>query len=159
MNNKDMVMRYGVMLVLMSIVGCGILHEEIVIADGIRWRLYGVKDSCLIMKFCDKSIRGDLHIEFLEHGLLVSIWDKSIGEHRFGYVNLRDSTFDMIDGNVLPTYLGKMRNAKKVVRSYCLFCLVGRNKIDSEKKSFDVECEELALRLDRARPLTQNLKR
>ena len=151
-------MRYGVMLAMMSVVGCSISHEEIAITDDIKWRLYGVQDSCLIMKSCDKSIRGDLHVEFLEHGLLVSIWDKSNGAHRFGYVDMLNSTFDMIDGNALPTHLCKMRNGKKVIRSYCLFCLVGRNMIDSEKKSFDAECEDLALRLDKVKLLPHSLR-
>lgn len=116
-----------------------------------------MQDSCLIASSCNKAMRGDLHVEFLEDGLLVSKWDNSIGMHQFGYYNLLDSTFTMFDDTMLPTRLRKMRIAKNVVRSYCLFCLVGRNKLDSERESFDAECEELRRRIKARLSNTHNM--
>ena len=151
-------MKNFLLLLLMGIVGCDFAHEDLEISDGICWRLYGVQDSCLSASFCNKTMRGDLHVEFLEDGLLVSKWDKSIGAHQFGYYNLFDSTFTMFDDAMLPTRLRKMRTAKNVIRSYCLFCLVGRNKIDSERESFDAECKELRKRIEARLSNTHEMK-
>ncbi len=139
-------MRYGVILTIIFVVGCVLSHGEIEITDGVKWQLYGNQDSCIIMKFNDKTIRGDLHIEFLTYGLLVSRWDKSMGRHHFSYINLRDSTYEIIDDDISVGNLRKTCNVRDV-RSYSLSCIVGKNRIDSEFNSFYAECENLKQRL------------
>ena len=131
------------------IIGCSFSQGELEIADGVMWRLYGMQDSCIDITFFRKSIRGDLHIEFLEQGLLVSRWEKNSERHKYFYIDLCNATVSEIYDNEFPAYLRELMQSKKTHISYCLFSLVGRNKMDSERKSFDEERRKLMQRLKR----------
>ena len=108
-----------------------------------------MQDSCIDITFFRKSIRGDLHIEFLEQGLLVSKWEKNSERHKYFYIDLCNATVSEIYDNEFPAYLRELMQSKKTHISYCLFSLVGRNKMDSERKSFDEERRKLMQRLKR----------
>jgi hypothetical protein len=142
-------MRYLVALLFFVIIGCSFSQGELEIADGVMWRLYGVQDSCIDITFFRKSIRGDLHIEFLEQGLLVSRWEKNSERHKYFYIDLCNATVSEIYDNEFPVYLRELMQSKKTHISYCLFSLIGRNKMDSERKSFDDERRKLMQRLKR----------
>ena len=142
-------MRYLVALLFFVIIGCSFSQGELEIADGVMWRLYGMQDSCIDITFFRKLIRGDLHIEFLEKGLLVSRWEKNSERHKYFYIDLCNATVSEIYDNEFPAYLRELMQSKKTHISYCLFSLVGRNKMDSERKSFDEERRKLMQRLKR----------
>lgn len=144
-------MKKTLLMIVMAaiIIGCSFSQGELEIADGVIWRLYGVQDSCIDVTFCRKSIRGDLGIEFLEQGLLVSRLGKNGERHKYFYIDLCNATVSEIYDNEFPAYLCELMQNKKVHISYCLFSLVGRNKIDSERMSFDDERRKLMQRLKR----------
>ena len=83
-------MKKTLLIIVMAaiIIGCSFSQGELEIADGVIWRLYGVQDSCIDVTFCRKSIRGDLGIEFLEQGLLVSRWEKNSERHKYFYADV-----------------------------------------------------------------------
>ena len=133
------------------IAGCGLFCEELEIYDGIKWQLLNMKTSCIRVEFSDEKISGDLHIEFLGDGVLVSKWKESEGKLEYSYIDLRESKIMAIVGDDLPMVLRQMRKEKDVFTSYSLFTLVGRNKIDSEYDRFEAERRRLKMRLSSLR--------
>ena len=133
------------------IAGCGLFCEELEIYDGIKWQLLNMKTSCIRVEFSDEKISGDLHIEFLGDGVLVSKWKESEGKLEYSYIDLRESKIMAIVGDDLPMVLRQMRKEKDVFMSYSLFTLVGRNKIDSEYDRFEAERRRLKTRLSSLR--------
>ena len=110
--------------------------------DGVSWCYQGIQNSCLKIEFEDVVIRGDLHVEFRENGILVSKWvaDKSELEYYFVDMNrLNVIRIDRIEDRCSIRKFG-LNNVRK---SYHLSTLVGRNKIDSERESFELECSNL----------------
>ena len=136
------------------IAGCGFFCEELEICDGVKWRLLTEKTSCIRVEFSDEKISGDLHIEFLGDGVLVSKWKESEGKLEYSYIDLRKSKITAIVGDDFPMVLKQMRKEKDVFTSYSLFTLVGRNKIDSEYDRFDAERRRLKTRLSLLRNRT-----
>ena len=136
-------MCYRLILVLtLCICGCDFPGETIRIVDGVSWCYQGIQNSCLKIEFEDVVIRGDLQVEFRENGSLVSKWvaDKSELEYYFVDMNrLNVIRIDRIEDRCSIRKFG-LNNVRK---SYHLSTLVGRNKIDSERESFELECSNL----------------
>ena len=133
------------------IIGCGIPGGSIELVNGITWYYYGIQDSCLSMNFCDVTIRGDLHVEFRENGILVSKWEADKRELQYYFVDMERLKVIRI-GRIMDKCSIRKFGLNVVRKSYHLSTLVGQNKIDSERESFELECNNLK------HSLTHNLR-
>lgn len=134
-------MCYRLILFLsLCICGCDFCGETIKIMDGVSWCYQGIQNSCLKIEFEDVVIRGDLHIEFVEKGILVSKWNEDKGMLQYYFVDFEEKK---VIGPNRRESLAYSDRRVDLFKSYHLSTLVGRNKIASERESFELECNNL----------------
>lgn len=143
--------RFCLSMLVLLLCGCFLHGERIEIVDGVVWESLGGNASRVTVEANKYSISGDLHVEFLDYGILVSKWDASSAIHQYVYIDLKDKEHILMGG--LSKQVLNMRRKKKYYRSYCLSCLIGGTDGDKERQSFAHEKKELFERLNQS---TQN---
>ena len=146
---KCLSMKCCAALLASGIAGCFASCDEIEVADGVKWARQGMRHSCVYVSFCTRRIEGDLHLEFLGDGILISRWDALSGSYDWSYVDLRNRIVTDFSSNDFPVELTTLRNMKKCIRSYCPEVLVGENRIDADYAAFVNEREALERTLAR----------
>ena len=131
------------------IVGCNLFNDALEIVNDVTWFSKGMSHSCICVAFCDQKIEGDLHVEFLGEGLLVSKWISTLGCYEWYYINLRNRNVVEFSSGECPDWLKELQRRKKQIRSYCLTTLIGENKIDADYSAFIQECSALKLALSK----------
>ena len=136
------------LLVCVLLGGCFLQGEKLDIVEGVKWESLGGNESCITVDTKKYSISGDLHVEFLDNGILVSKWESTTSSHQYVYIDLRNDERIITIG--LPEQASKMRRTKQTYRSYGFSCLVRGADNREEQKSFEHEKEELMGRLNRS---------
>lgn len=123
-------------LVCCYITGCNLLNDTLEIVDGVTWTSKGISQSYIDVRFCDRKIEGDLHIEFLGEGLLVSKWISATEQYEWYYIDLRNQKVTDFPSTGLPERFKALQRRKKRIRSYSLTTLIGENKLDDDCIAF-----------------------
>lgn len=139
----SLAMRCCAVLLAGCIAGCCASCDELEVADGVKLARLGIRHSCVYVSFCDRRIEGDLHLEFLGDGVLVSRWDFQSESYDWSYVDLRNRRVVDFSSNDFPMELTALWKTRKSIRSYCPDVLMGESRIDVEYAAFVSERETL----------------